>query len=278
MLINCRGVILDTSIPKIMGVLNMTPDSFFDGNKYTKTQHFKKQIDKMISEGADIIDVGGMSSRPGAEVISEKEEWDRIKEALQYLKTNYPDQLISVDTIHSEVASKSLDLGVQIINDISGGVYNEEMITTVAQAKAAYVIMHMISDPSQMQNHTHYEKGLVIEIMAYFKSRISAARNQGLHEIILDLGFGFSKTLEQNYELMNMMHTFKIFSCPILTGISRKSMVYKLLGSSPKESLNGSSALHMKALLEGSSILRVHDVKEAKEVVMIYNALSKANS
>ncbi len=275
MLVNCRGQLLDTSQPKIMGILNITPDSFFDGKRFVESSDYQQQIDTMIREGADIIDIGGMSSRPGAELVDIDTEWNRIEGAIRYIRDNYSDQIISVDTIHAEVARKALELGVQMINDISAGHHDENMFNVIATYRAAYVMMHMRASPASMQDHTSYPKGMAIEIMAYFKERLNEAKKHGVEEIILDLGFGFSKTLEQNYKLMNLIHTFKIFSKPILTGISRKSMIYKLLDIEPAEALTGTSALHMKALLEGSGILRVHDVQAAKEVVKVYQALQE---
>ena len=277
MFLNCRGSLLDLQSPRIMAILNFTPDSFYDGQTELSNKAAEVRILKICGEEPDIIDIGGMSSRPGAEIVDGVTEWGRIEHAIKFIRKTFPNQLVSIDTINSNVAKKALELGVQIINDISAGHHDPNMMKTVAKYKAAYVMMHMISSPDKMQDYTEYPKGLGVEILAYFKDRLQIAKEEGIEEIILDLGFGFSKTLAQNYQLMNMIHTFRIFSCPILTGISRKSMIYKLLETSPQEALNGTSALHMKALIEGSKILRVHDIKEAKEVVKIFNALSPSD-
>ena len=274
MILNCNGLLLDLSSPKIMAILNVTPDSFYDGNNYANEEALKAQIDTLISEGAHIIDIGGMSSRPGAQIVPPEEEWRRIQFSIKYILDNYPTMIISIDTIHSEIAARALDYGVHMINDISGGNYDNDMYATVGHSNAAYIAMHMQGTPQDMQSHTEYEDGLMLHLMEYFKNIITKTEKSGIKDVVLDPGFGFSKTLEQNYELMNHFGNLRIFEKAIMVGISRKSMIYKTLGSSPKEALNGTTALHMKALLSGANLLRVHDVKEAIETLKLFELLS----
>lgn len=273
MILNCNGIPLNLSKPQVMGILNVTPDSFYDGNKFQSTSEINDQIDVIFDEGAKIIDIGGMSSRPGAAIITPEMEWERINTAIEYVKSNYPDKLISIDTLHSKTAKTALDAGVHIINDISGGHFDENMLRVVAHSNAAYVIMHMRNSPAEMQKMTNYENGIMVELLSYFNRQIDVAEKAGIVDVIIDPGFGFAKSIDQNYYILNQMSSFKILEKALLVGISRKSSVYKTLGSSPKEALNGTTALHMKALLGGAKILRVHDVKEAKEVIVLFQKI-----
>lgn len=275
MIINCNDKLLDLDSPKIMAILNVTPDSFFDGRQYEKLDDVSRQIDLCIAEGTDIIDVGGMSSRPGATITTVDEEWRRVEPALKYILRECPECIISIDTVHSQIAKRALDMGAHIINDISAGQHDEKMLETVGDSNAAYVMMHMRGTPKTMQSLTDYQSSVPLEILNYFKKRISEAELAGISDIILDPGFGFSKTVEQNYEVLRKLGTMRIFEKPILAGISRKSMIYKVTGGGPKDALNGTSALHMVALKQGAKILRVHDVKEAKEIVTLYGYIGQ---
>jgi len=274
MIINCNEKLLELDSPKIMAILNVTPDSFFDGSQYQKIDELTNHIDKCIEEGADIIDVGGMSSRPGAEITSVEEEWNRVEPALEYLASSHSNQIVSVDTVHADIARRAIEMGVGIINDISGGQHDSQMLTTVGQSRASYVMMHMRGTPETMQQKTDYESTVSMELLQYFKQRISDAEQAGIFDVILDPGFGFSKTLEQNYEVLNHLGVLRIFDKPILAGISRKSMIYKVIGGGPQKALNGTTALHIIALQQGAKILRVHDVKEAKEVLKLAEYLN----
>lgn len=270
--VNCAGKILSLDVPAVMAIINLTPDSFYKGGDYNDVA-WKSELDLNLKHSPEIADLGGMSSRPGAEIISAKEEWGRIENALKFILTHYPNILVSVDTIHAETACKALDLGAHIINDISAGSFDENMIKSIAPYHPAYIMMHMKGNPKDMQSHTDYEN-LMLEIIDYFKSKIAFAKSSGINEIILDPGFGFSKTIDQNYSLLNNFHLLKLLTPNLLAGISRKSMIYKTLGLTPKESLNGTSVLHLKALQQDARILRVHDVKEAQETIMLFQKLS----
>lgn len=267
--INCRGRLLTFDTPKIMGILNVTPDSFYDGGTIGSVAD---RIVEMLEQGADIIDVGGMSSRPGASIISPEEEWQRVEPALKILRDMAT--LVSIDTLHADVAQRAMDYGVQIINDISGGTYDPAIIDIAATHRAAYVMMHMKGTPHTMQQDTKYED-VVLDILKVFNQRIAAYRERGLEDMMIDVGFGFGKTLAQNYTLLNRMDVFRITECPILVGISRKSMIYKALGTTPSAALNGTTALHMYALNHGANILRVHDVREAKECITLHQLLKE---
>lgn len=244
-----------------MGILNCTPDSFYDGGTH---QNINNQLDHLVNEGTDIIDIGGQSTRPKAELIDEKQEWQRIRAAIEYGKENYPELIISVDTFYSEVAGLALENGVHIINDISGGQLDQNMYSVVSQYKAPYVMMHMKGTPQNMVNHTDYEN-LILEMTQFFNSRINEVRSKGVHDIIIDPGFGFAKNLDQNFHLLNHLKTFNFLECPILVGVSRKSMIYKSLNIEAEDALNGTTSLNTIALLNGANILRVHDVKEARQ-------------
>ena len=263
--------------PLIMAIVNITPDSFFEGSRALSEADIVSNVGRAISEGADIIDIGGYSTRPGAAHVSEDDEWQRIDLALNTICKNYPDIPISVDTFRAEVAYKSVKTyGIDMINDISGGSIDEKMFDTVARLGVPYILMHTRGTPSTMMNMTDYDD-IVSDILKYFAQKISLLRSAGFKsDIIIDLGFGFAKTLEQNYSLLATQKVFECFELPILTGISRKSMINKVLGTTPQEALNGTTVLNTLALLNGANILRVHDVKEAVEAVKLVDFYKKS--
>ncbi|WP_026811617.1 dihydropteroate synthase [Arenibacter latericius] len=273
MTINCNGNLVDLSTPKVMGILNVTPDSFYDGGQYKNEGEILAQVEKMLNDGATFIDVGAYSSRPGAQDISTEQECQRIVPIVKLLKQTFPNILLSIDTFRSKVANECLNEGAALINDISAGTLDTEMMTTVAEHQVPYIMMHTKGNPRNMTQLTDYQD-LLGEIMYYFSEKIHLARQAGINDVIIDPGFGFAKTLEQNYEIMHKMELFQHFNLPILTGISRKSMIYKLLNTTPAEALNGSTALNMYALSKKSNLLRVHDVKEAMECITIFNSIN----
>src|SRR5690606_25007902 len=258
--------LIDFSNPKIMGVVNVTPDSFFDGGRYSVVEDALKQASKLLSEGADILDIGAYSSRPHAEYVSEDEEIDRLIPFIGKLKEKHPDCIISVDTFRSKVAEAAIHTGAHIINDISGGTLDEDMFATVGRLKVPYILMHMRGNPQTMQSLTDYDD-LITDISYYFAERISKLRAHGVQDIILDPGPGFAKTLEQNYELIRRFTEFKSFGLPLLGAVSRKSMIYNALNISAQEALNGTTVLNSVLLLHSADLLRVHDVKEARETI-----------
>jgi dihydropteroate synthase len=270
--INCNGKLVDLNTPKVMGVLNITPDSFYDGGRYKDAKSILNQTEKLISEGATFLDIGAYSSRPGADFISENEELKRIVPVVELIQKNNPDVLISIDSFRAKVIRECVSAGAVISNDISAGKLDLDMIKTVGELGVPYIMMHMRGTPQTMKNHTTYQH-LINEIYAYFSKQIELARQHNITDIIIDPGFGFAKTLAQNYELLNQMEFFKNLNCPILTGVSRKSMIYKVLGCTAEEALNGTTALNMVALMNGACILRVHDVKEAVECIKLFNQL-----
>ena len=272
MTINCKGKLIDLTTPKVMGILNFTPDSFYDGGKYKSDSEIIHQVEKMLVEGADFIDIGAYSSRPKAAFVSEKEEISRITSVLNIIQRNFPDILISIDTFRSEVARVSLENGAAIINDISAGSLDERMWDVVAEYNVPYIMMHMRGTPQTMQEFTQYDD-LIKDMMFYFSEKVRTARSCGINDIILDVGFGFSKTLEQNYELLHKLELFNLFELPTLVGVSRKSMIYKALNIGPSEALNGTTVINTIALQKGASILRVHDVKQAKEAIDLISKL-----
>ncbi|NHN24795.1 dihydropteroate synthase [Flavobacterium jejuense] len=274
MTINCKGNLIDLSIPKVMGILNITPDSFYDGGKYKEEFVILNQVEKMLNDGATFIDVGAYSSKPGAEFVSEEEELNRVLPVIELVLAKFPELILSVDTFRSTVAEKAIEYGAAIVNDISAGMLDEKMLETVACLQVPYIMMHMKGNQQTMQSLTDYDD-LVKEMMFYFSERIQKARNFGLNDIIIDPGFGFAKTLEHNYELLQKLDYFSILELPILVGLSRKSMIYKFLEISPKEALNGTSILNTIALQKGASILRVHDVKEAVECLKLSEMFRK---
>lgn len=272
--LNIKGELLSMEKPLVMGILNVTPDSFYEGSRMQTESSIKNRIETIINEGGDIIDIGGYSSRPDADDISADEEMKRLETALKIIMKDFPEAIVSVDTFRAEVARCCVEeFGVAIINDISGGDLDKDMFRTVAELHVPYILMHMRGTPQTMQQNTNYVN-LTADIMTDLSAKVERLRMMGVHDIILDPGFGFSKTLVQNYELMRHLKDFELFDLPILVGISRKSMIYKLLGCTADETLNGTSVLNTFALLNGANILRVHDVKEAVETVRIYEMLS----
>jgi len=256
-----------------MGILNVTPDSFYDGNRFTAESAILHHTEKMLAEGATFVDVGGYSSRPGATDISEEEELSRSLHAVKLISKKFPSAIISIDTFRSNVARQAVAEGASLVNDISAGELDTGMFAEIARLQVPYIAMHMRGTPQTMKGLTEYEN-LIIEITEYFNQKIYKLQQLGVKDVIIDPGFGFSKTREQNFQLLQHLDYFNILGTPMLTGLSRKSMIWKTLGITPEEALNGSSALHMTALLKGSTILRVHDVKEAVQVVKLYLNLS----
>lgn len=271
--INVKGHLLDLAVPQVMGILNVTPDSFYSGSRMQTEEEIAIRTRQIIDEGASIIDIGAYSSRPNAEHISAEEEMRRLRTGLEIISRIHPDAIVSVDTFRADVAEQCVkDYGVAIVNDISAGEMDERMFETVAQLRVPYIMMHMLGTPQNMQKKPHYEN-LIKDVFMYFARKIQQLRDLGLNDIILDPGFGFGKTLEHNYELMAHLEEFSIFELPLLVGVSRKSMIYKLLGGTPQESLNGTTVLDTVALMKGANILRVHDVREAVEAVRIIEKL-----
>ena len=272
MTINCKGHLIDLTTPKIMGILNVTPDSFYDGGTNNNEASLLAKAENMIIEGADFIDIGGYSSRPDADDISIEEELTRIVPAIDLLLKHFPNILISVDSFRSKVIKESIAHGAVMVNDISAGLLDPNMIPTVGRLGVPYIMMHMRGNPKTMKQLTTYDD-LIEEINFYFSKQIALAHQHQIKDIIIDPGFGFAKTTAQNFHLLQHLDLLKITDKPILAGVSRKSMIYKTLKSSAKEALNGTTALNMIALNNGASILRVHDVKEAKECVLLYHQL-----
>ncbi|WP_299107331.1 dihydropteroate synthase [uncultured Tenacibaculum sp.] len=270
MTINCKGKLIDLSTPKVMGILNITPDSFFDGGKYKNDKAVLVQVEKMLNDGATFIDIGGYSSRPGAKHISEEEELMRVGPIVKMVHEEFPEVLISIDTFRSKVAKEVIAMGGALVNDISGGKMDANMFATVAQLQVPYIMMHMQGTPQNMQQNPEY-KNVVTEVIAFFAEQLQQLKELKINDIIVDVGFGFGKTLEHNFELLNKLSLFKVLDAPILTGVSRKSMLYKTLDITPKEALNATTVANTIALLNGTSILRVHDVKEAVQAVTIVN-------
>lgn len=260
-----------------MGILNVTEDSFYDGGSYTDEVSVLRRAEQILSEGGGIIDVGAVSTRPGAEEVPAEEEWKRLEKPLQLIAREFPEAIVSVDTWRADIAERSIDAGAAIINDISGGIFEPRIIDVVGEKHVPYVLMHTTAKPETMQQ-TFLTENLLASMLQFFGMQIQKLKIAGCHDIIIDPGFGFGKTLEQNYFLMNQLQAFQILDCPILAGISRKSMIYKLLDTTPEHSLTGTTALNMIALQKGASILRVHDVKEAVEVVKINCKLESCDS
>ena len=270
--INCKGTLINLSTPKVMGIVNVTPDSFFDGGKLTNSNEIVLQVEKMLRDGATFIDLGGYSSKPGADFVSEAEELNRVVPIVKVLVEKFPGILLSIDTFRSEVAKQAIENGAALINDISAGLLDENMLETVAKLQVPYIMMHMKGTPKTMQSFAKYDD-LLKEMNFYFSERIAKARSFGLNDIIIDPGFGFAKTMEQNYELLQNLELLQFHDLPILAGISRKSMIYKALETSPENALNGTTFLHAFCLQKGANILRVHDVKEAVECVSLIRQL-----
>ena len=267
--IQVNGRLMDLSVPRVMGILNVTPDSFYAGSRKQTEWDIAERVEQLMEEGADIIDIGAYSSRPNAKDVAAEEEMERLEKGLRIIRQLAPDTVVSVDTFRASVAQRCVgEYGVAMINDISAGELDSCMFETVACLGVPYIMMHMQGTPQNMQVAPHYDN-LIQDIMTYFARKIQALRELGQKDIIVDPGFGFGKTLEHNYELMNCLERLKILELPVLVGVSRKSMVYKFLDITPDESLNGTSVLHTIALLKGASILRVHDVRACREVVRI---------
>ena len=274
MTINCKGHIIDLSVPKVMGILNLTPDSFYDGGKFIQKKAILSHVEKMLNEGATFIDMGAYSSRPGAEHVSEEEELNRILPVVASVLQEFPEALLSIDTFRSKIASNCLEAGAAMINDISAGRLDSQMLPTIAQFKVPYIMMHMRGNPQTMSQQTEYDH-LLIDIKKYFSERIAFANALGIIDLIIDPGFGFAKSIDQNYELLAKLELFQDFGRPLLAGLSRKSMIYKTLKTNAKKALNGTTALNMVALGKGANILRVHDVKEAVECVKLTEQLKR---
>jgi dihydropteroate synthase len=267
--LHCGGRILDFSQPRIMGILNITPDSFYPGSRKMDTEGILESATELISEGADILDIGAYSSRPGSDGIPAEEEIMRLEMALDIIRRSHPDMLLSVDTFRPEIASRVVkDFNVNMINDISGGDMDSGMFDIIARLQVPYVMMHMKGKPSDMQEHANYTD-VVKEIIMSFSDKLRQLNKLGVNDIIIDPGFGFAKTIEQNYEILRKLEAFHIFNQPLMVGLSRKSMIYRVLGTNPAEALNGSTVLHAIALIKGANILRVHDVKEARETIKL---------
>lgn len=273
--INVNGRLLDLSTPCVMGILNVTPDSFYASSRMQTEEEIARRVEQIVSEGAGIIDIGAYSSRPNADNVSPQEEMERLRTGLTILRRIVPDAVVSVDTFRADVARMCVEeYGVAIINDIAAGEMDQDMFRTVADLNVPYIMMHMQGTPQDMQQHPHYDN-LLKEVFQYFARKVQQLRDLGVKDIILDPGFGFGKTLEHNYELLAHLEEFRIFELPLLVGVSRKSMIYRLLGITPQESLNGTATLDTICLLKGADILRVHDVKEAVETVKIVEAMKK---
>jgi dihydropteroate synthase len=276
--LNLNGRILDLSVPKVMGIINTTPDSFYEESRLPEPDQAVETARKMIQQGAAILDVGAVSSRPGAEEVSEAEEITRLSPVLDALRTEFPDFPISVDTWRSGVARVTHQrYQVDLINDISAGALDPKMFPTIAELQLAYIMMHMQGTPETMQESTEYEN-VVDDVLQFFGERVHKLRKRGLNDIIIDPGFGFGKTLEQNYKLVLDLDTFQMMELPILVGISRKSMIYRTLEKDPQEALNGTTAAHMAALMKGASLLRVHDVQAAVETVKIFQQIVESRT
>ena len=272
MTINCRGQLIDCSEPRVMGILNLTPDSFFDGGKYKDEHSILTQVETMIQQGADFIDVGGYSSRPGADDVASSEELNRVVPAIEAISKRFPECLISIDTFRSEVADGAIASGACMINDISGGDRDPKMSKVAAKHQVPYIFMHMRGTPQTMNQLTQYED-VVLEVTQELAKKLKQLRALGLNDFIADPGFGFAKTLEQNYTLLNHLEHLKLLEVPILVGLSRKSMIYRLLETQPDHALNGTSVANTIALIKGANILRVHDVLQATEAIRLIKAL-----
>ena len=276
--INVNGRLMDLSEPQVMGILNVTPDSFYAGSRMETEKDIINRLHQITSEGASILDIGAYSSRPDAEHISTEEEMNRLRTGLDLVRKHQPEAVVSVDTFRADVAKMCVEeFGAAMINDISAGQLDAAMFGTIAQLGVPYIIMHMQGTPQNMQMNPHYDH-LLKEVFLYFAERVQKLRDLGVKDIIIDPGFGFGKTLEHNYELMNHLDEFHLFELPLLVGISRKSMIYKLLGTTPEEALNGTTVLNTLALMKGANILRVHDVKAAKEAVTLVEKMKSCQA
>jgi dihydropteroate synthase len=273
MTINCKGQLIDLSTPKVMGILNVTSNSFFDGGRYKNESEILSHVKKMLNEGATFIDIGAYSSKPKAAYVSESDELKRIIPIVTLILEHFPKTLISIDTFRSEVARICIENGASIINDISAGSVDGKMMEIIAKYDVPYIMMHKRGTPETMQSMTNYEN-IVKEILFYFSEKVAMARSFGINDLILDPGFGFAKTLDQNYEVLQKMELFNMLELPLLVGVSRKSMIYNLFKCTPEGALNGTTIINTIALNKGAKILRVHDVKEAVECVTIFNKIN----
>ncbi|WP_134386419.1 dihydropteroate synthase [Flavobacterium psychrophilum] len=274
MTINCKGQLIDLSTPKVMGILNVTPDSFYDGGRFVSEKNVLIQVENMLQDGANFIDIGGQSSKAKAAIVSIDEELKRVVSIVDLILKKFPETMISIDTFNSKVAQIAVENGAAIINDISAGNLDDNMFETIAKLQVPYIMMHMRGTPQTMQEMTNYDD-LVKDILFYFSEKVAKARSFGINDLIIDPGFGFAKTLEQNFELLNKLELFEMLELPILVGVSRKSMIYKTLETTPENALNGTSVLNTISLTKGGNILRVHDVKEAVECVKLYAMLDR---
>jgi dihydropteroate synthase len=266
----CKDRLLDLSSPVVMGIINVNNDSFYEGSRFQDLNDIEKQAEKMISEGASIIDIGYMSSRPGAKISDPQEESIAIQKVVTHLKSRFSDIIISVDTLHSKVVKTAIDSGADMINDISGGEFDPKILQLLAHRNIPYIIMHMKGIPETMQNDPLSDDNALMEVLNFLKLKVYSAKKHGIKDLIIDPGFGFGKSLEQNYNLLKHLNVFKILDVPVLVGLSRKSMIWKPLKISADEALNGTTALHMIALQNGAKILRAHDVKEAVECIKLF--------
>lgn len=276
-LINCGGTLIDLSAPKVMAIMNVTPDSFYDGGKLDSIAAVVDQAGKLIEDGADFLDLGGVSTRPKAAPVAETEELRRILPALEALRKAFPAALISIDTWRSEVVRQCLPLGIHLVNDISGGQFDDQMWATVGQTNLPYVFTHTQGKPANMQDNPTYQN-VSLDICDFFAAQVNTLRGLGVNDILLDPGFGFGKTVAHNFQILHDLEGFRILGCPLLIGLSRKSMIWKTLDSDSTQALHGTTAAHMLALQNGASILRVHDVKPAKDCIRIFNQYALANS
>jgi dihydropteroate synthase len=276
-IINVRGELFEVDRPLIMGILNLTPDSFFDGGKYNLIESQLERVQQIVEQGADIIDIGAQSTRPGATEVGADEEIKRLEDVLKEISTQFPKAIISIDTWHSKVAEFALNNGVDIINDISAGQFDKKIFDVVANFNVPYIIMHTKGKPSEMQSNTNYKNSIIKELLLFFSEKINTLAQKGVNDIIIDPGIGFAKTTEQNFYILNHLKELEFTEKLILVGLSRKSLITKTLKIKPDEALNATTALHMKSLLNGANILRVHDVKEAMETVKLFQKL-KENS
>ncbi len=274
--INCQGQLLTLSSPVVMGIVNVSPDSFYDGGKFNDETNILPHVEQMLSEGAAIIDIGAVSSRPGAKYITAEEEIKRLIPAVKLIHHHFPAAVLSVDTSSADVAKLAIENGASIINDISAGEFDSMMFETIARLQVPYIMMHMQGTPQTMQQNPFYEN-VTLEIIRFFVKRLEKLRTLGVKDIIIDPGFGFGKTVQHNYELLASLRSFEMLDCPLLVGISRKAMINKVLHTKPEEALNGTTVANTIALMNGANILRVHDVKEAVEAVKIVNELRKSN-
>jgi dihydropteroate synthase len=271
--LNCGGKLLTLDKPIAMGILNVTPDSFYDGGKYLSEKAILEQAEKLLIEGASIIDIGGASSKPSAVEISEKEEMERVLPVIKFILRKFPSTIISIDTFRSNIAKNAIHLGASIVNDISGGNFDKEMFKTIAHLKVPYIMMHIQGTPQTMQINPTY-KNVLLDVVKEFSSKLNTLQSLGVNDVIIDPGFGFGKTIEQNYEMLNQLEFFNSLNHPILVGFSRKSMINKVLNINSKEALNGTTVLNTISLIKGAKILRVHDVKEAIEAIKLFSKLN----